>query len=460
VQRLPDAGPSFTCTSPATTIKAEGGFVPALTSAPEGATARGGRSAPGTVGAIGRGWLVVLFLACAGYAAAVALLASSGVQHQWAVVAAPGYALAALAAAWPRRGQDLALLLGLGGGLVAPLARLVAENRTLQEVRVISHAAWLLIHHGSPYLSVAALDSTHNPEAYNPYLPAMTLFGLGRAVNRSPLTDPRIWFAVVFAAVFWLALRAVGAPDSGRWTALVIATPVIGFPLAVGGDDVPVLGLMCLGLALLSRSWREPRPVLAGLVLGVAAAMKATAWPAVLIAAVLVAGRDGRRATARFAVAVLAALALLIVPVAAASPGALWDNTVLFPLGLASVKSAATSPLPGVLLSQTGHAGHLLATALLALAGLGIVISLFVWPLRDVRGATWRLIIGLTLMFTLAPSTRFGYYLYPVGLWMWLRVSHLRAEPARTGPPAGAVADRADPRDQPGPGSSRIRLDR
>jgi hypothetical protein len=434
--------------------------VPALTSAPEGAAARGGRPAPGSLGAAGRGWLVGIFLGSAGYAAAVALFSSSVVQQRWAIVAAPCYALASLAAAWPRRGRDLALLLGLGGGLVAPLGWLVAENRALQEVRVISHAAWLLIHHGTPYLSVATLAGTQNPEAYNPYLPAMTVFGLGRAVARSPLTDPRIWFAVVFVAVFWLALRAAGAPDSGRWTALVTATPVIAFPLAVGGDDVPVLGLMCLGLALLSRSGREPRPILAGLVLGVAAAMKATAWPAVLIAVVLVAGRDGRRAAARFGAAVLAAFALLIVPVAAVSPGALWDNTILFPLGLASVKSAATSPLPGVLLAQTGHAGHLLATALLALAGLGVLISLVVWPLRDLCGATWRLIIGLALMFALVPSTRFGYYLYPVGLWMWLQVAHLEPEPGRAGSSAGPVTSHADSRDQAGLGSGRIRLDR
>jgi hypothetical protein len=434
--------------------------VPALTSAPEGAAVRGGRAAPGSLGAAGRGWLVGIFLVSAGYAAAVALFSSSVVQQRWAIVAAPCYALAALAAAWPRRGRDLALLLGLGGGLVAPLGWLVAENRALQEVRVISHAAWLLIHHGTPYLSVATLAGTQNPEAYNPYLPAMMVFGLGRAVARSPLTDPRIWFAVVFVAVFWLALRAAGAPDSGRWTALVTATPVIAFPLAVGGDDVPVLGLMCLGLALLSRSGREPRPILAGLVLGVAAAMKATAWPAVLIVVVLVAGRDGRRGAARFGAAVLAASALLIVPVAAVSPGALWDNTILFPLGLASVKSAATSPLPGVLLAQTGHAGHLLATALLALAGLGVLISLVVRPLRDLRGATWRLIIGLALMFALAPSTRFGYYLYPVGLWMWLQVAHLGPEPGRAGSSAGPVTSRADSRDQAGLGPGRIRLDR
>lgn len=435
--------------------------MPALTSAPEGATSHGGEPAPGSLAAVGRGWLVALFLACAGYAAAVALLASSGVQHSWAVVAAPCYTAAALAAALPRRGRDLALLLSLGGGLAAPLGWLVAENRALQEVRVISHGAWLLIQHGTPYLGVATLAGTQNPEAYNPYLPAMMLFGLGRAAGgRAPLTDPRIWFAVAFVAVFWLALRAVGTPDSGRWTALVTATPVIAFPLAVGGDDVPVLGLMCLGLGLLSRTAREPRPVLAGLVLGLAAAMKATAWPAVLIAAVLVGGRDGRHALARFSAAVLAALVLLIGPVAAVSPAALWDNTVLFPLGLASVKSAATSPLPGVLLAQTGHAGHLAATGLLALAGLGIVMSLVIWPVRDVRSATWRLIIGLALLFALAPSTRFGYYLYPVGLWMWLRVSSPGAGPGSAAPRAGAGAGQPGSRDKAGRGPGRIRLDR
>jgi len=42
-----------------------------------------------------------------------------------------------------------------------------------------------------------------------------------------------------------------------------------------------------------------------------------------------------------------------------------------------------------------------------------------------VPAATWRLIIGLVLMFTLAPATRFGYFMYPLGLWAWLTVSQL-----------------------------------
>jgi hypothetical protein len=58
----------------------------------------------------------------------------------------------------------------------------------------------------------------------------------------------------------------------------------------------------------------------------------------------------------------------------------------------------------------------------------------------------WRLAIGLALMFTLAPATRFGYFIYPASLLMWLEISRLgqrrsadEVEPAGTGPP-GHVA--------------------
>jgi phosphatidylinositol alpha-1,6-mannosyltransferase len=94
------------------------------------------------------------------------------------------------------------------------------------------------------------------------------------------------------------------------------------------------------------------------------------------------------------------------------------------------VKSGAASPLPGYLLAQTGHTGHLIAVGLLALAGLALAVSLVVRPPRDCRSATWRLIIGLVLMFALAPASRFGYFIYPVGLWVWMQVSSLGARGA------------------------------
>ncbi len=405
--------------------------MPAVTSAQEGALRSGRPPEPGSPAAAGRGWLVGLLAACAVYAACVALLSSSVVERPWGAIAAPSYAAAAVvAASWKRRGIDLALLISVCGGLLAPLGWLAARGLNAREVNVISFGAWRLLHHGTPYRSVATLAGTNDPDRYDPYLPAMHVFALGRAIwGNHLLTDPRIWFTVAFAVVFWLALRVTGTPSPWRWTALAMATPVAAFPLTIGGDDVAVLGLMCLGLALLARSGRPPSPVLAGLVLGIAAAMKATAWPALLVAAVLLAARDGRRATGQFVAAALATAAVLIGPVAAVAPGSLNENTVLFPLGLASVKSGATSPLPGFLLASSGHTGHLIATGLLAVAGLAVAASLVIWPPRTVAAATWRLIIGLVLMFTLAPSTRFGYYIYPLGLWVWLWVSQREQSP-------------------------------
>src|SRR5207248_676246 len=121
----------------------------------------------------------------------------------------------------------------------------------------------------------------------------------------------------------------------------------------------------------------------------------------------------------------VAVIAAIVGPVALLWPRALVQNTILFPLGLASVKSEAVSPLPGHLLAGTGQAGHLVAVALLALACLAIAVSLAVRPPRTVPAAAWRLIIGLSLMFVLAPATRFGYFLYPAGLLAWLGISWL-----------------------------------
>jgi hypothetical protein len=133
----------------------------------------------------------------------------------------------------------------------------------------------------------------------------------------------------------------------------------------------------------------------------------------------------------------LAVFAAIVGPVAVLGPNALIQNTISFPLGLTSIKSAAVSPLPGRLLVETGQAGHLIAVALLALACLGIIASLVIWPPRSVPAATWRVIIGLSLMFVLAPATRFGYFLYPAGLLAWLGISWLGSSGA--GPPGSGA---------------------
>ncbi|MGH3157054.1 MAG: hypothetical protein ACRDNF_10815, partial [Streptosporangiaceae bacterium] len=231
---------------------------------------------------IRRRWVVATFAACSVYAAGVALFTTDSHHRLWGAVAAIGYLLAAVCALVRRsRGLDLALVVAVCGALLVPLGWLAAHGQQQPEVSVIIRSARLLIHHGTPYQSTAALAAAHLPYDYDPYLPVMTLFGVPRALAAGVITDPRIWFGLAFVVAFGLALATAGARDWIRWAVFVTASPVIAFELAVGGTDIPVLALMCLGLALLWRTPRhEPRLVLAGLVLGIDAAMKATAWPA------------------------------------------------------------------------------------------------------------------------------------------------------------------------------------
>jgi hypothetical protein len=390
--------------------------------------ARGGGWAPGQTLAwpslitVRRSWIAAAFVVCAVFAGGVSLVSTDHLHRMWGIMAACGYAAAAVAVlAWRTRGVDLSLVLSLGGALIVPLAWMAWTRQEQPEVSVIARSAQLLIHHGTPYQAPALLSHTRDPNAYDPYLPAMTAFGLLWAVaGPDPLADPRVWFGVAFAVFFALALHVAKAKDVTRWTVFVTATPIIAFELAVGGTDVPIIALICLGFALL---WRHPRPVLAGLAFGGAASMKATAWPAIVVAVALALARDGKRAAAVMTVVSLGVVAVLVGPFAVLRPDSLVKNTILFPLGLASVTSQAVSPLPGHLIAQTGHVGRLFVIALLAASGVAVLASLVIRPPRSVPSAAIRLVIGLSLMFLLAPATRFGYFIYPGGILAWLIVS-------------------------------------
>src|SRR6202008_3445946 len=138
----------------------------------------------------------------------------------------------------------------------------------------------------------------------------------------------------------------------------------------------------------------------------------------------LLAFRDGKRAVTKFALTTLGVIAICIGPFIVNRPKALVENTIMFPLGLASVKSAARSPLPGYLIASTWpHTGHTVVVVLLALAGLAVAASLVFKPPRSVPRAVLLLAGAMTLMFVLAPSTRFGYFIYPGALAIWLRAA-------------------------------------
>jgi hypothetical protein len=376
---------------------------------------------------------------------AIALAVDTGhADRTWAIWAAVGYGVTTLVL-WLTRHKNVPtvvpLLVSLAGALAAPVTWLVTRVTPTPEVRVISRSAVLLLQHGTPYLAPGQLDSWLS---YNPYLPVMAVFGLPKALGASGLFgDPRVWLTAVSIALIWAAF-AIAAPHRHcAWcrknvmlsTVFIAASPVIAFPLAVGITDPPVIALMFLTLALIARPSNVYRAAVA---LGVACAMKATAWPAVPVLGVMLAARDAARSAWRFigvTIVVAVVLSAALAPAALRNPYAFVQNTVLFPLGLSKHKTPAASPLPGHLLAMTGMAGHWAAVGLLIAAGLGFAISLIVRPPADARAAAWRVALGLAVMFTLAPATRWGYFVYPIGLLGWLVLT--RPPSAVTGPDAG-----------------------
>ena len=388
-------------------------------------------------------WLAGGLVFCALFSGGVSLFSTDSLHRLWGLSAACAYALAALAVlAWRSRGTlgvDIALGVIACGAILIPLLWMVATGHGEPEVGVVATSAKSLINQGTPYHSSQALAATTDPNQYNPYLPLMAAFGVPQALlGHGLLTDPRVWFGVVFLVVFAFALRIAGARDGVRWALLMTASPVIAFELCVGGTDVPMVAFLCLGFALL---WRHQgvSPVAAGLALGIASAMKATAWPALVVVFALLYVRDGPRVAWRFTAVALGVVAVIVGPFAVLKPGSLVKNTILFPLGLASVKSQAASPLLGHVLAQTGVVGHTAVVILLIGSGLAIAVSLLIRPPRDVPAATVRLVIGLSAMFVLAPSTRFGYFIYPAALVLWLlvaRAGRQHADPAETEGPA------------------------
>jgi len=342
--------------------------------------------------------------ACGGYAVATVLLL---VTKNW---------LAPLTAA-------------IVGAFLAPLVWMILKvpDTSTAEVVVINRSADYLVKHGTPYLPASLITDWQH---YNPYLPLMELFGLPREAGFPELLgDPRIWTSLVtvVALTAAFALMVPGAGQDRRrqvavLTAISVASPLIGFQLTVGVTDPPIIALICLTLALAARG----RFLGAALVLAVACATKPTAWAVVPVLAVMTWVGASHRAAVKFTGTVIGAavvLALAAAPNALATPDAIKLNLIDYPLGTTKFKTVADSPLPGHLISQLGHAGHLTVDALLALAIIAFAAWLLGRPPRDARDTTVRLIVLYAVLFTLAPSSRYGYYAYPLALVAWLALT-------------------------------------
>lgn len=327
---------------------------------------------------------------CAVVAPGFAMASGLGPHRVWGWVAGAGYAVAAIltSGSVPLRAARSAAVLG---AVVLPLVGLVAAGLGQLEVAVVERSGLLLLTTGSPYVTdpVAVAD-------FNPYLPGMALFGVLPG-------DARWWLGGAFVA----SLAAAGVNRS--W---LLACPLIALPLAVGGIDLPVAGLMCLGVSLAGQG----RPGRAGLALGAAAALKWTAWPALPVALALIAVLRGGRPALRCAAVGLSTATAAVLPFVLADPAGFYRNVVAFPLGLTATVSPAASPLPGHLLAVHLPGGAVIAVALLSVGALLIALSLAVRPPSTVRAAAGRLALGLGLATALMPATRFGYLVYPLVL--------------------------------------------
>ena len=370
------------------------------------------------------------------------------VQWIWGGCAAAGYTLAALTAArwWPR-GRTPAVVLALAGALAAPLAWQVTFGAKMSAVddgslTVVAHSAVELLRHGTPYLSAGQISHALQ---YNPYEPAMAIFGLPAAAGlHGAAGNPRLWMGIATAAILAVAFRLAMPGSAIRSTAFALGSPVLALPLTAGLTDAPVLALLCLTFACTTARPRRP-VMLAAVALGVACAVKATAWPALAVIAAMLAARDGARAATRFTFAAsITAMALVVAmaPASVTTPAALFQNTVLFPLGMTRYQTEADSPLPGHLLAATGPAGRWAAIGLLCAATLAIGVALIIKPPADTRSAAWRLAASLALLFALAPASRWGYFAYPAALLGFVSMTRSEAggKAPATPPPVRAWA--------------------
>jgi Glycosyltransferase family 87 len=354
---------------------------------------------------------------------------SSGAPHTTEAPSAPRPSVA-----WVNRGRVAVVLVVMAFSVVAPLsAELIwrAEGapgvHAQPEVRVIEAAGDRAANHQDPYLrdprnygSSPTNDAKNvDVDSFFPYLPGMTAFGLTNSLSGPKiLTDARVPLTGFTLIVVVGALLLYKGPrrKRGRAFQVLIVLPTGALPIVTGGDDLPVLALMLLGLVLAQRR----QPVLSGLAMGINGVLKFTAWPLLLLLALGQRDRAGRQAIVRYALSVL----VIVVPIIgigfALDPKSFILNVVRFPLGLAQVKSPAASPMLGqTLVTVFPHAKVEITLALLVIGGAAFLW--FLWrhtpttPSSAARFTGWALLVATFI----APATRFGYLIYPANLLVW-----------------------------------------
>jgi hypothetical protein len=262
-------------------------------------------------------------------------------------------------------------------------------------------AVHALTHGGNPYalaldpLAGGLAGTAAGFHGYK-YLPAMlgiyAPLDLALGIRGAVVTN-MILQAATAATLGALAARAGGRIAGLAAAAFYLSVPFLAHQLFTRGvNDLGAVLPLLLALLVLER-----RPGWAGLLVGLAIAAKL--MPGLAVLACLVPARGGR---GRYLLGVLAGLAP-IVPFAAAAPGALVDNIVLFNT-LRPVDD--TSWLLGL---PVGVAGLARAVAVTGLAALYVQM----WrhpPGLDGRVAASAL--AILLVFAVGPDMHHNYYLW------------------------------------------------
>jgi uncharacterized membrane protein len=260
-------------------------------------------------------------------------------------------------------------------------------------------------------------------ESFFPYFPLMSVFGLPTALTHKGkgLTDPRIVMSLMtlMASALALGLLRTSKEKKIRIAQVLMALPTGALFLSTGGDDMPILALLLLGVVALQRRSNY----LAGVSFGVAAAMKLTAWPMAAGALLVARERDGRPAWKKVGLIIVVIVVATVTPFVLHAPGAFVSNVFAFPLGLAGVSSPAASALPGHILGNWWHPfTHILEPVTFVLGGYLLArYSRKHWPLTLSQLLGVLSVVMLVLM-CVASATRIGYVIYPLNfaLWSWV----------------------------------------
>ena len=359
-------------------------------------------------------------------------------QWQWGYLSFAPYLLVALVA-WLLSRRNVRriisarvtlLALVMLGTVVIPLGLEAHWRHAQPEVGVIVRSATNVSKGKDPYRTymhdghlVNEIPGLPAYESFFPYFPLMSVFGMPSALTHKGkgLTDPRIVMSLMtlLASALALGLLRASREKKVRIAQVLMALPTGALFLSTGGDDMPILALLLLGVVALQRRSNY----LAGVSFGLAAAMKLTAWPMAAGALLVARERDGRPAWKKVGLIIAVIVVVTVTPFVLHAPAAFISNVFAFPLGLAGVVSPAASALPGHILATWWHPfKHILAPVAFVLGGY-FVAKYFRrhWPLTlsQLLGV---LSVAMLVLICVASATRIGYVIYPLNfaLWSWV----------------------------------------